>query len=164
MRKQSIFRANGWDGLEVRITPSAVTGAQVAEIARIDAHVQNARVRHHAHHKGQHANQPGGTLLPYTGTAVIVYGSFGGATGGGSYAGTSSGGSGSGTLGGLLGTGSSGGTSIGKSRGGLGLVGGGGSGGGGSGGGGGGGGGGSYGGGGGGGGAYGGGGGGYGIR
>ena len=42
MRKHSIFCPNGWDRLEVRITPSTV-GHVPAEIVRIDAHVQHAR-------------------------------------------------------------------------------------------------------------------------
>ncbi len=55
MRKHSIFCPNGWDRLEVRITPSAV-GHVPAEIVRIDAHVQHAKVRHH----GPHVNHQGG--------------------------------------------------------------------------------------------------------
>ena len=59
MRKLSIFRPNGWDRLEVRITPSAI-GHVPAEIVRIDAHVQLAKV-HHARHNGHHVNHQGGS-------------------------------------------------------------------------------------------------------
>ena len=101
MRKLSIFRPNGWDRLEVRITPSAI-GHVAAEIVRIDAHVQLAKV-HHARQNGHHVNHQGGSvgggsvlLGPVTpgyispiglGSTDIVGGSpanFGGSTGGGS--------------------------------------------------------------------------------
>jgi hypothetical protein len=104
MRKQHIFRPNGWNGLEVRITPSAVGLASAAEMVRIDAHVSHAKVHHHAHRKAQHVTHPGGGTGGggYTGSVIYVSGSGGGYTGG--YTGGSGGNvdAGGGTLGSLL--------------------------------------------------------------
>ena len=83
MRKQYVFRPDGWNSLEVRVFPSAVVLAPAAEIVRIDAHVQQARVhphhevhqkvRHHAHQTVHHVTHLGGVT------------SGGGSYGGGSY-------------------------------------------------------------------------------
>ena len=77
MRKQHIFRPNGWNELEVRITPSAGS-LSAAGVVRIDAHVQLAKVHHHAHHKAHHLTPPVGG---YTGSVIYVSGSGGGYTG-----------------------------------------------------------------------------------
>ena len=99
MRKHSIFCPNGWDRLEVRITPSAV-GHVPAEIVRIDAHVQHAKGHSHpkvhhpvhpkVHHTSPHVNHPvGGTY----GGGTYGGGTYGGGTyGGGTYGGGSYGG------------------------------------------------------------------------
>ncbi len=136
MKKQRIFRPSGWDGLEVRITPSAVAFAPAAEMVRIDAHIRHAKRAHHrAHHKGPHVTHRGGFIgITYTGTPIPIGTAYGGGSLGGTSGGSSGGGPGNGTLGGLLGGGSSGGTPIGTS-GGVGSLGGGSGGGGGGGGG-----------------------------
>src|SRR5262245_31580943 len=105
MGKRNVLRPHGWDGLEVRITPSAVGLAPVAQIVRIDAHVQHAtghshpKVHHPTHPKVHHPVHPkvhpksphvthpvgrssgGGT----NGSGNIGNGSTGGSTGGGTY-------------------------------------------------------------------------------
>jgi nicotinamidase-related amidase len=85
MRKQHIFRPNGWDGLEVRITPSAVGLAPAAESVRIDAHVRRARAHPHpvAHHKVHHPAPPPVHHVTHQGGGTTG----GGTTGGGSYGG-----------------------------------------------------------------------------
>ncbi len=75
MKRQSIFRPNGWDRLEVRITPSTIGHAPAADMVRIDAHVQGAnvhpslevhdfrhKVQHPAKHNGHPVNRQGGSV------------------------------------------------------------------------------------------------------
>ena len=104
MRKQHIFRPNGWNGLEVRITPSAGS-LSAAGVVRIDAHVQLAKVHHHAHRKAHHVTHPGGGTGGggYTGSMIYV-GGYTGGSGGNVDAGRSGGNvdAGGGTLGSLL--------------------------------------------------------------
>jgi uncharacterized membrane protein YgcG len=95
MRKQYTFRPNGGDSLEVRITPTAVGVAPAAAIARIDAHVQHAKVHQHpqVHHKVHHHPQPKVHHVNHQGGGTSGGGSYGGGSyGGGSYGGGSYGG------------------------------------------------------------------------
>jgi hypothetical protein len=97
MRKRNVFRPNGWDGLEVRITPSAVGVPPVAHIVRIDAHVQQAKGHSHpkvhhpvhpkVHHTSPHVNPPVGGP---SGGGTYGGGMYGGGMyGGGGYGGGS---------------------------------------------------------------------------
>ncbi len=95
MRKQDDFRPNVWHSLEVRITPSAVGLAPAAEVVRIDAHVQHARVHPHSavHHKVHHHAPHEVHHVTHQGGVSHGGGSYGGGSyGGGSYGGGSYGG------------------------------------------------------------------------
>src|SRR5579883_1199489 len=136
MRKRDVFRPNGWDGLEERITPSAVGLVPAAQIVRIDAHVPHARGVSHpkvhhpthpkvhhpthpkVHHTSLHVTHPGGgpSRGGTNGSGTLGNGSTGESTGGGTILpGTGNGGTigGGSSGGGSTGGGSTGGGTIG---------------------------------------------------
>jgi hypothetical protein len=90
MRKQHIFRPNGRNNLEVRITPSAVGLEPAVEMVRIDADpyhpVRHGKVHYYAHPPAHRVTRPGGGISggSYTITIIDFNGSGGGVQSGGS--------------------------------------------------------------------------------